>query len=57
MFSSAVYYRGAMTLAALRHLVGDADFFDILKTWVADHRHGNASTEAVHRARGAGLRE
>ena len=45
MFSSAVYYRGAMTLAALRHLVGDADFFDILRTWVADHRHGNASTQ------------
>ena len=36
MFSSAVYDRGGMTLAALRQKVGDADFFRILRTWVAE---------------------
>jgi aminopeptidase N len=44
MFSSAVYYRGGMTLAALRHKIGDADFFRILQTWTAQHRYGNATT-------------
>jgi len=44
MFSSAVYYRGGMTLAALRHRIGDADFFQILRTWTATHRYGNATT-------------
>jgi aminopeptidase N len=44
MFSSAVYYRGGMTLAALRHRIGDADFFRILRTWTATHRYGLATT-------------
>jgi aminopeptidase N len=44
MFSSAVYTRGGMTLAALRHKIGDDKFFSILRTWTADHRYGNATT-------------
>ena len=44
MFSSAVYYRGGMTLAALRHLIGDRAFFRILRTWTATHHFGNATT-------------
>ncbi len=44
MFSSAVYYRGGMTLAALRHRIGDADFFSLLQQWTAAHKYGNADT-------------
>ncbi|MGI8330637.1 M1 family metallopeptidase [Actinomadura scrupuli] len=39
-----VYHRGAMTLHAVRTAVGDAAFFTILRTWVAEHRHRTAST-------------
>jgi aminopeptidase N len=44
MFANAVYRRGAMTLQALREKIGDEPFFRILKTWTAEHRHGNATT-------------
>jgi aminopeptidase N len=44
MFSQAVYYRGAMTLAALRQRIGDQDFFTLLRTWTRTHRYGNATT-------------
>ncbi len=44
-FHSAIYHRGALTLQALRVAVGDDTFFRILRTWLAGHRHGNASTE------------
>jgi aminopeptidase N len=44
LFGNAVYDRGAMTLHQLRLAVGDDDFFEILRTWAADHRYGNAST-------------
>ena len=33
-----------MTLQALRNRIGDDAFWTVLRTWVADHRHGNAST-------------
>ncbi len=45
MFSSAVYSRGGMTLASLRHLIGDKDFFDLMRTWATDHRFGNVTTK------------
>ena len=45
MFSSAVYYRGGMTLAALRHRIGDPAFFTLLQDWTAQHRYGNATTQ------------
>jgi aminopeptidase N len=44
MFSYAVYYRGAMTLEALREKLGDEVFYSILRDWVARHRYGNATT-------------
>ncbi len=43
IFNGAVYDRGAMTLQALRHRVGEADFWKILRTWVSSRRHGNGS--------------
>ncbi|MEW2357339.1 M1 family metallopeptidase [Spirillospora sp. NPDC029432] len=45
MFGRTVYDRGAMTLHALRTKVGDAKFFEILKTWAREHRHGSATTQ------------
>lgn len=43
LFDIAVYVRGAMTLHALRTLVGDGVFFDILEEWAASPA-GNVST-------------
>ena len=45
LFSSAVYYRGAMTLEALREKVGDAAFYSTLRDWVAQHLYGNGTTQ------------
>jgi aminopeptidase N len=45
LFSAPVYYRGGMTLQALRERVGDDAFFTILRTWVDEHRDDDASTE------------
>jgi aminopeptidase N len=45
LYDRAVYDRGAMTLQQLRVAVGDDKFFEILKTWTATHRHGNATIE------------
>jgi aminopeptidase N len=44
LFGQSVYERGAMTLYALQKKVGDEKFFTILRTWAAEHRHGNATT-------------
>jgi aminopeptidase len=44
MFDDRVYKRGALTLHALRTLLGDDAFFAMLQTWVADHRHGSVAT-------------
>jgi aminopeptidase N len=44
MFSAAVYLRGGMTLAALRHRIGDAHFFALLRRWVAAHKYHTATT-------------
>ena len=44
IFLNPVYERGAMTLQALRNRIGDEAFWTLMRTWVADHRHGNAST-------------
>lgn len=45
LFSASVYYRGALALHALRLRVGDEAFFDILRTYYARYRDGNATTE------------
>jgi hypothetical protein len=42
--SNAMYERGAMTLAALREILGDTGFFTILRKWATDHRYGNVQT-------------
>lgn len=44
MFSFAVYYRGAMTLASLRHKIGDEKFFTLMRTWATQHRYGSVTT-------------
>jgi aminopeptidase N len=38
------YFRGAMTLQALRNRVGSPTFFAIMRTWVRVHRHSNADS-------------
>jgi aminopeptidase N len=45
LFSAAVYFRGGLTLEALREKIGDATFYSILRDWVAQHRYGNATTQ------------
>ena len=44
IFSSSVYDRGGATLEALREIVGEPTFLRIIRTWVAQHRHANATT-------------
>jgi aminopeptidase N len=43
LFREEVYDRGAMTVQALRNVLGDEDFGELLRQWVTVHRHGNAS--------------
>lgn len=44
LFYASVYWRGGMTLQALRGEVGDRDFFAILRNWTQRQRHGNGET-------------
>ena len=44
LFNGTIYYRGGLTLQALREKVGDCAFFRILRTWAEQHRYGNATT-------------
>jgi len=44
MFDDRLYKRGALTLHALRRVVGDATFFDLLRAWTSAHRHGSITT-------------
>ena len=55
MFSQAVYYRGGMTLEALRHRIGDADFFRLLQTWTKRPSLRQRRHRPVRRAGPAGL--
>ncbi len=43
IFDLAVYYRGAMTVHALRKQIGDDSFFRLLKQWNTRYRQGNAT--------------
>ena len=45
MFDDRVYKRGALTLHALRHEIGDGPFFALLRRWARDHQHGTVTTE------------
>ena len=44
LFNQGVYQRGGLTLYALRLAVGDAAFFEILRTYTARFANGNATT-------------
>ncbi|MBB5962767.1 M1 family metallopeptidase [Planomonospora venezuelensis] len=45
LFNASVYTRGGMTLHALRQRIGDQVFFELLKTWTAEHKYGYVTTE------------
>ena len=45
LFDIAVYYRGAMTLQALRQTVGDDVFFDIVEEWVSSRAGDTVTTD------------
>jgi aminopeptidase N len=45
LFAGQVYERGAMTLQALRTVIGDEAFWEVLHSWVEEHRFGNATTD------------
>lgn len=45
LFAKAVYFRGAMTLQALRNRVGNSVFWQILRAWITQHQGSDASTE------------
>jgi aminopeptidase N len=44
MFNGTIYYRGGMTLQALRQKVGDFAFFQIMRGWATRNRYGNVTT-------------
>jgi aminopeptidase N len=45
LLNDSVYFRGALTLHALRVRVGDDQFFAILQAFAERYRHANASTD------------
>jgi aminopeptidase N len=45
IFADNTYYRGALTLFALRQTVGDAKFFSILHTFYVRFHNGNATSQ------------
>lgn len=44
MFDDPVYERGALTLHALRTVVGDDSFFAVLRDWTTRYRHATVTT-------------
>ncbi|KAB1504478.1 M1 family metallopeptidase [Corynebacterium sp. 320] len=59
MFDDRVYKRGALAVHAVRVLLGDEAFFDLLTQWTRDHRTGLVETsdwENMVRRTIAGLR-
>jgi aminopeptidase N len=53
LFGNAVYQRGGMTVHALRKTLGDDAFFTLVKTWTAEHRDGNVTTDQFIKAASA----
>ena len=45
MFDDRVYKRGALTLHALRGVIGDEKFFALLRDWTTRYRHGTVVTD------------
>jgi aminopeptidase len=46
MFDDRLYKRGAITLHVLRLQLGDDPFFELLRTWTSQNRHGTVTTDA-----------
>jgi aminopeptidase N len=44
LFNGTIYYRGALTLEALREKIGDFDFFRIMRSWAQQNRFGSVTT-------------
>ena len=44
LFNGTIYYRGGLTIQALREKVGDAAFFRIMRGWATQNRYGNVTT-------------
>jgi aminopeptidase N len=44
MFNGTIYYRGGMTLQALRQKIGDFAFFQIMRGWATQNHYGNVTT-------------
>jgi aminopeptidase N len=44
LFNGTIYYRGAMTLEALREKIGDVAFFALVRAWATQNRYGNVTT-------------
>lgn len=47
LFDYAVYQRGGMAIQALRHRIGEEDFWRLVRRWLATHRGGHGSTEQL----------
>jgi aminopeptidase N len=45
LFAVSTYVRGAMTLQALRNIIGTQDLIRTLRTWATDHRHTHGDIE------------
>jgi len=45
IFDTAVYDRGGMTLAALRNVIGNGDFRQLLRRWARVHEGGIVTSE------------
>jgi aminopeptidase N len=45
IFDSRVYQRGALALQALRNVIGDGAFWELLRTWVTTRDGGNGTTD------------
>ena len=44
LFNGTVYYRGGMTLQALREKIGEVTFFQLLRDWATQNRFGTVTT-------------
>ena len=45
LFNGTIYYRGGMTLQALREKVGEFSFSRIIRDWATQNRYGNVTTQ------------
>ncbi|HEX3233870.1 MAG TPA: M1 family metallopeptidase [Gemmatimonadales bacterium] len=50
LFTATQFQKGAWVLHMLRHLMGDARFFGAIRSYLADHAYGTATTADFERA-------